>query len=305
MWRAAVLLLSLLPSFAFAGEITHDGRERDYILEVPHGLELPAPVVFVLHGGTQGAAKLRRRTGFHDHGGRLGFVTVYPDGIGNHWNDARESALIREKQGGAAVDDVGFLKALARKLAADGVADPARVYVTGPSNGGMMSFRLACEAADVFAAFAPVIASLPSRAENTCRPVRPVPLLIINGTDDKLVPYEGGPVASMFPGRRGVVLSTDRTVEIFHRLNGCGEPETVDERFPEDFGIPLFITRYTGCDGFSEVALYRFDGMGHRWPESDRRWVGGMWDDIIGRAPDNFPAAEHIWDFFRRHRLKN
>lgn len=305
MKLTVLLCLLLLPVSALADSITHDGRDRTYILEIPRGLDLPAPTVFVLHGGTRSATEIRRSTDFHEQGAKSGFVTVYPDGVGNQWNDARDAPAILRNQDGEDIDDVGFLTALAAKLAADGVTDPARIYATGSSNGGMMSFRLACEAADIFAAFAPVIGNLPTKAEHTCKPARPTPLLMINGTDDKLIPWEGGAVASMFPGVRGTVLSTPRSIEIFRRLNGCSDAETVDQPHPEDFGTPLFVTWFKGCDGGSEVGLYRFEGMGHRWPESDRRWFGGRWDDIMGRAPDDFPAAQHIWDFFIRHSLRD
>jgi len=301
----AVFLTALLclSSAALADSITHDGRERTYILEVPSGLSLPAPTVFVLHGGSRSAEKIRRSTRFNEQGERSGYVTVYPDGVGNQWNDAREAFTIRSNQGGEDIDDVGFLSALARKLAAEGVADPARTYVTGSSNGGMMSFRLACEAADVFAAFAPVIASLPARAEATCRPARPVPLLMMNGTEDLLIPWGGGQVAPMFPGDRGTVLSVPRTVEIFLDLNGCREAENIEDRSLDQFGISLSIDFHTGCNGFGEVMFYRFEGMGHRWPETAFPNLPGRLGDILGPAPRNFPAARHIWDFFRRYRL--
>jgi polyhydroxybutyrate depolymerase len=299
-----VAALCIMPATVLADTFTHDGRSRDYILEVPDGLSLPAPTVFVLHGGTRSASKIRRSTDFHDQGEISGFVTVYPEGIGGHWHDAREAAQIIGKQGGKGADDVGFLTTLAGRLTAEGVADPRRIYVTGSSNGGMMSFRLACEAADVFAAFAPVIASLPEKAEHSCKPVRPVPLLMINGTDDKLIPWEGGRVAPMTAGQRGRVLPVMKSMEMFHKLNGCAKAESQDAHVPGDpYTIPLFITRYAGCGGGSELGLYRFDGMGHRWPESARPWYGGIWDDIVGPAPTRFPAAEHIWAFFARHRL--
>jgi polyhydroxybutyrate depolymerase len=289
---------------AGAETLLHDGRERSYILDAPEGIALPAPAVFVLHGGSRSAAKIRRSTRFHQHGAANGHVTVYPDGVGNQWNDDRDADAVRGNQGGEDVDDVGFLVALAGRLAREGIADPARIYVTGSSNGGMMAFRLACEAADVFAAFAPVIASLPARAEESCRPSRPVPLMMINGAEDRLIPWEGGEVAAMFPGDRGAVLSVDRTVSIFRRLNGCGAPEIVNDRSPDDYGTPLFITRATGCEGFSEVVLYRFEGMGHRWPEPRVLRLPPRWQALLGRAPDGFPARDHIWRFFRDHRLR-
>lgn len=267
----ACVLFLLFPLGVAADTIRHDGEVRDYILEVPDGLSLPAPTVFVLHGGTRSASKIRRSTDFHIQGDKSGFITVYPEGIGGHWHDARAAAQIVNKQGGKGADDVGFLEALAGKLVANGIADPRRIYVTGPSNGGMMSFRLACEAADVFAAFAPVIASLPEKAKHMCRPSRPVPLLMINGTDDKLIPWHGGRVAPMAAGKRGSVLPVMKSVEIFHQLNGCGKADSWNVHVPDDpYTIPLFITRYTGCSDGSELGLYRFEGMGHRWPESAR-----------------------------------
>lgn len=304
MIRAAVLAALLFVSGGAAAEtLTHDGRDRSYILEAPRGLRLPAPAVFLLHGGSRSAEKVRRSTRFHEDGERLGFVTVYPDGVGNQWNDAREASAVRGNQGGEDVDDVGFLVALARKLAADGIADPARIYATGTSNGGMMSFRLLCEAAGVFAAFAPVIASLPEKAEHSCRPARPAPLLMINGTGDRLIPWEGGLVAPMFPGDRGRVLPVEQTLAIFRRLYGCSAAEDSVTLHPGDFGIPLSITWYRGCSGGGEIGLYRFEGMGHRWPAAARRWIGGRWNDLLGPAPEGFPAAEYIWAFFERHRL--
>lgn len=302
--RVATLVLALLLPFAAAAEtLRHDGRERGYILDVPPGLDLPAPTVFVLHGGSRSAEKIRRSTRFHETGALKGFVTVYPDGHGNQWNDAREASAVRGNQGGEDIDDVGFLTALARKLVADGTADPARIFVTGSSNGGMMSFRLLCEAAGVFAAFAPVIASLPEKAEHSCKPARPAPLLMINGTEDRLIPWDGGLVAPMFPGDRGRVLPVERTLAIFRNLYGCSQPRDSATLDPGDYVIPLHIAWHRGCSGGSEIGLYRFDGMGHRWPQAARRWIGGRWDDILGPAPEGFPAAEHIWAFFERHSL--
>ncbi len=174
--RALVFLLaamSLLGGYArsaHADEIAHGDRVRSFILDVPQGLQTPAPTVFVLHGGGGTAERIRRATLLHETGARVGFVTVYPQGLANQWNDARSSPVVVSKQGGTGADDVGFLRALVAHLVAAGVTDPGQVHVTGLSNGGMMTFRLACEAADVFAAFVPVIANLPEPAEHDCRP---------------------------------------------------------------------------------------------------------------------------------------
>lgn len=281
---------------AAAETFSHDGIDRSYLIDIPEALDTPAPVVFALHGGGGDAARKRRFSHLHETGAEEGFVTVYPDGIGKQWNDAREAMTIRANQGGEYVDDVGFLTALARDLTRKGIADPRRIYVTGASNGGMMAFRLACEAADVFAAFAPVIASLPEKAETACEPSRPVPLLMLNGTADRLIPWDGGPVAPMFPGDRGRVLSTDRTLEVFAGINRCKEAPVTDRTRSLGRDISLTVVRYEDCA--APLGLYRFDGMGHRWPEAEKAELPGKLGEWLGKAPVGFPAGRVIWGFF-------
>ncbi|WP_417515620.1 alpha/beta hydrolase family esterase [Minwuia sp.] len=296
-----LLCLIVLAGPALADTLRHDGRDRDYLIERPPGLALPAPTVFVLHGGGGTAERTRRTTAFHASGARAGYVTVYPQGIGNQWNDAREAAAIRRKQGGEVIDDVGFLTALAQQLVQAGIADARRIYATGASNGGMMTFRLACEAAGVFAAFAPVIANLPEKAERTCRPARPVPLMLLNGTADELILWDGGAVAPMFPADRGTTLSTDRTLAVFRALNGCAGPAMPGPERDLGGGIRLTVTGSEGCRDGTNVILYRFDGMGHRWPETANSRLPGRFGDLLGPAPANYPASREIRAFFARH----
>ena len=299
----AALLLGLLVLSAPAGAATleHDGVERSYSLELPEGADRPLPTVFVLHGGGGDGARMARFSRFHESAAAAGFVTVYPDGVGRQWNDARDAMTIRENQNGENVDDVGFLIALAEKLAADGIADPKRIYVTGASNGGMMTLRLACEAAGVFAAFAPVIASLPADAETDCRPSRPAPMLIMNGTADKLIPWDGGAVAPMFPGDRGAVLSTPRTMEILAALNRCGGGSSTTPAEDLGDGIRLTVRSWQGCA--APLQLYRFEGMGHRWPEARLADLPGRLGDWLGTAPVGYPANDVIRRFLAEHAL--
>ena len=93
-------------------------------------------------------------------------VAVYPDARDHQWNDGRLAGPGRH-------DDMAFLRGLIGRLVEDRIADAARIYVTGPSNGGMMTLRLACEAAELIAAAAPIIASLPADLARTCKPARP------------------------------------------------------------------------------------------------------------------------------------
>lgn len=299
---AASVLSLMISALAVAGELTHDGRDRSYLLEVPDGLSGPAPVIFVLHGGTGTGQGMRQMTQLHEAGAEYGFVTVFPQGIANQWNDARQSTLIVEKQGGGGADDVGFLRALAARLVADGIADPRRIHATGLSNGGMMTFRLACEASDVFAAFVPVIANLPERAEHTCQPSRALSMMVMNGTVDRLILWNGGAVAGMFPGDRGRTLGTHRTMEIFGGLNGC---DPTQQAAPVDIGfdpiVSLTVHRFTGCRNDVDLRLYAFSGMGHRWPGGFP--IPERAEGLLGPAPRNFPVNQEIWSFLKDKRL--
>ncbi len=299
---AVCLLLIMGPASAQAETINHDGRERSYLLDVPAGLTGPAPVIFVLHGGGGSGQRTRRMTGLHEAGAEHGFVTVYPQGVANHWNDARRSAVVIEKQGMGGADDVGFLRAVAARLVADGIADPARIHALGLSNGGMMTFRLACEAADVFAAFVPVIANLPENAEPDCQPSRPLSMMVMNGTADRLIHWEGGRVAGMFPGDRGRTLGTHRTMEVFGALNGCDEVRRVT---PVDIGfdpvVSLDLHRFTGCRDGADLRLYAFSGMGHRWPGAYP--LSERAEALMGPAPRNFPMNREVWSFLKDKHL--
>ncbi|MCU0633598.1 MAG: alpha/beta fold hydrolase, partial [Gemmatimonadaceae bacterium] len=218
--------------------LTIDGRPRSYLVRVPaRPLRAGANLVLMLHGGGGSAAKLiglgRGRAAPYRQwvpiAEREGLVLVAPDGLGNAsgtqgWNDCRSDAT--DVPTG---DDVRFLLALADTVARRTGATPGRLLVVGTSNGGMMTLRLAIEAPSRVAAAAPIVASMPARSE--CRaPTVPVPMLLINGTADPLVPYAGGQVAERF-GSRGSVVSVDSAVATWRTLAGlCGPP--VRERLP-------------------------------------------------------------------------
>src|SRR5262245_7308993 len=202
--------------------LTHEGRTRTYRVYVPQRLHDPAPLVFVLHGGGGSGAnmELMTRQGFNRMADRDGALVVYPDGVGRNWNDGRSG--LRSQAMEENVDDVGFFRTLVRNLSARYRVDAKRVYSTGISNGGFMSFRLACVAADVFAAIAPAASNLSEDIGPRCTPSRPVSVAILNGTEDPLVPWAGGQVGSLGI-KRGMAWSTEKTFERWAALNGCRE----------------------------------------------------------------------------------
>lgn len=269
------------------------GLDRSFVLSRPASRE-PRPAVIVLHGGTLDAENAMRTTGMEPLVAREQLVAAYPNAIAGNWNDGRVSGSQRR----TGSDDVAFLRTLVEGLVRDGIADPRRIYATGPSNGGMMTLRLVCEAADLFAAAAPIIANLPADLAPTCKPTRPIPILVMNGTADPLVPFAGGAVG--FRGERGRVLSTDETVALLRRANGCAGDADLT-RLPDvnpDDGSSVTVERWTQCSTGAPVVLYRIDGGGHRIPRLHER-PRPVIDRLLGRANHDFEAADTIWEFFK------
>src|SRR5262249_10199184 len=145
------------------------GVAREYRLSRPSDSD-PRPAIIVLHGGTMTADQIRRSVGVEPLVDREKIVAVYPQGIARQWNDGRIWQVAAWRRQESAADDVGFLRALITALVEERIIDPQRVYVIGPSNGGMMTFRLLCEAADLVAAAAAIIANMPVDLVDTCKP---------------------------------------------------------------------------------------------------------------------------------------
>ncbi len=278
--------------------LVQDGRQRSLRLYVPPGHSEPLPVVLVLHGGggTGGGMEWLTRRGFNRIADRDGAMVVYPDGIDHGWNDGRSA---NRSAADAAIDDVAFLRALPLELAALHPIDRKRLYVTGISNGGMMSYRLACDAAELFAAAAPVAANLSVELEPRCHPARAIPLLVMNGTDDPIMPWKGGVVRVLWM-TRGSVLSTEDTVARWLALDHCGalEPQALIEANPADGTAAA--PRSAHCADGGEVRLYEIRGGGHTWPKGQPY----LTSRIVGRASQALDANETIWAFLRQHALR-
>lgn len=305
--QALALVLVLSPALAGAttqgGSLAHDGRTRSYLLHVPanHDKNDSVPLVIALHGGLGSGKRMVELTGgrFNALAERERFVVVYPDGVDRHWNDGRSSVNYRAHKEN--VDDVGFLTALIDRLARDWNIDRRRVYVTGVSNGAMMAFRLACERADRIAAFAPVAGSLVVELAGRCAPARPVPMLMISNTDDKLVPWNGGDVRY---GRRklGRIISVPETARRWSALNGCSADPVVTrapDRDPQD-GTRLRRETYRDCRDGAAVVLLAVEGGGHTWP-GGTSYLG---ERRVGRVSREIDASDAIWEFFRPFALR-
>ena len=277
-----------------------DGIQRTYILHLPavHGSNHTIPLVIVLHGHGGTASGMVRMTNgeFDALSDKNEFLVVYPDGLNKSWNDGREDSVIGKK----GTDDTGFLSALIDSMIRNEHADPTRIYVTGMSNGAMMCYRLAAQITGRLTAIAPVAGSIPETVYNNFSPTRPLSLLAINGTMDKLVPWNGGDVRGPFGMRKfGTILPIERTVEFWMKIDKCSPtPEQIQipDRDPKD-GTRVSCTRYSGGLESSEVILYKVDGGGHTWPGGTQYLP--QW--IVGKLSNDMNACDVIWDFFSRH----
>ena len=298
-----------LPGRALRTELEHGGHPRSWTLYRPATLSKHPALLLVLHGSGQNAEQTRQLTlwRFDELAERDRFLVVYPEGLANssaggtgpEWNDCRKST--RNRAHDLNVDDVGFLERVVAQVVDSHDVDTARIYATGISDGGQMSYRLATELPDRFAAVAILVAQQAEPENSNClRPRGPISVLVMNGTADPIVPYEGG-VASLYGWfSAGRVQSMEGTLAHWRRVNGLDGPgrrQRLPDLDPND-GSTVERVSWIGSSGH-EVVGYSIHGGGHTVP--------GGWqyfDKIgIGRTNRDIVAADVIWHFFRRHTL--
>ena len=230
-------------------------------------------------------------TGFNHLADQKGFLVVYPDSIGRHWNDGRGTTSIAPRN----VDDVGFISALIRRLEADFAIDTKRVYATGMSNGAMFAQRLACELSDQIAAIGPVSGTMAENIASQCVPGQQVSVVEVHGTKDAFVLWDGGSVRAL----GGKVLSVAKTMARWAQLDGCRgtAPTVVDEPHRDGRG-GAWVQRvvYGPCREGIDVVLYAIQGGRHAWPAVLTRYPA-----LPGNRNLASNTAEVIWDFFESH----
>ncbi|MEU5876381.1 hypothetical protein [Spirillospora sp. NPDC047279] len=256
--------------------ITHAGQARNAILRLPDDYDgTPRPVLFHFPGlfETPGLAEYFGRMA--DYARTRGFIMITPEHYGPGWQGVPAGTPSPD------VDDPGFVHRLQDILIARFNADPKRLYASGMSNGGFFTSKLACDN-DRFAAYAPVSGQLSAPA--TCRPGRHVPIVLIHGDGDYIVPYSG----------------VQPAVDFWTRNNGCGTTPVstpLPDTAPND-NTTVVRHDYPGCPSGGPVTLYQIKGGGHNWP-------GGLpfLGPFLGGTTYDIDANEVIWRFASQHRL--
>lgn len=247
------------------------------------------PVVIVLHGGGGNSNNAASMSQMSEKSDKEGFLVVYPNGSGRTnnmltWNSGNCCAYAMRKN----IDDVGFIRKLIETLVTTEGVDPKRVFVTGISNGGMMSFRVACELSDLIAAAAPVAGAL----NVDCKPVSPVAIMMFNGMADDHVLYEGGTPRKSFEPRED--KSVAYAVNFWTKRNGCSpKPQRQVNRSGN-----VITDTYKSQSTNADVVICTIKNGKHSWP-------GGTKPRAQGDDPSTeVSATDMMWEFFKNHPKK-
>lgn len=273
-----------------------NGYQRDFLWYAPNEIRKASSLLFVLHGSTGSGDEIREQMAyqFDQLADKEGFVVVYPTGYFNHWNDCRGSASYEANK--EDVDDIAFLKAIENYLSDTLDISFAYRFATGHSNGGHFCFKLALEAPDWIDAIAPISANLPIEENLDCYQKNQfVPMVLINGTDDSINPYNGGLVTILGDSSRGTVLATEKTIAYWTNLGGCEftpKITSIQDFNPKD-DSKIEVQDWL-CGTIPKVRLYKVLNGGHTIPTTKHKFPR-----IMGKTNQDMDAPVEIWNFFK------
>ena len=276
----------------YRAALNWDRRERTFFVHLPPSINAQKkfPLVIVLHGGGGSAEGTMKQTGMSAKADQENFIAVYPNGTGRNddklltWNSGNCCGYALDNK----IDDAGFLRALIAQLVKDYPIDSKKIFATGISNGGMMSYRLACEASDLVAAIAPVAGAL----NNACNPANPVSVVAFHGTADENVLYNGGAPKKQADPHPRVDKSVAYAMNFWSSRNNCS---AVPQRVENGNAVR---DEYSGCVGNTSVVLYTLKGGGHSWPGGERMAI------FLDPPFKGISATDAMWEFFIAHARK-
>ena len=302
MFIRLIILLSFFHSSLLVSDqrmVIHEGVEREYIIHVPEKLNQDSPIVFVIHGYTGSAEGIAAYTGMNSIAEREGFIAVYPQGtIDSNGNTFFNVGY--EFNDDSPINDVSFIRELVRSVSQEFNLKRKKAFATGMSNGGDMSYLLACTASDLFKAVAPVAGVLMKGLKDSCELSSPVPIFEIHGTADKISLFEGD---LNNEGGWGAYYDLPSTIDFFaerYQLTNKSVKQMTSKESGADYDI--FFERHWSDDLEEEVWMYRIEDGRHVWPGIKLNW----WNNPLawfyfGSGNEDINASEEVWAFFKKY----
>ena len=257
-------------------DFKHDGLDRYYFIYIPDNLdsERSIPVLFALHGYGSSARNHFSYTNYISIADAHNFTVVYPQGFpmnttlassSSHWNVGGWTV-------GSNVKDIEFIDTIIDLVQKKISIDTTRIYSSGMSNGGFMSYHLACNLSDKIAAIVSVTGSMTPETYSSCSPSHPTPILQIHGLLDTTVPYNGLSFMESIP----------KVMQYWSEYNSCSSEPEESSIINEDEGYVINIDEYKNCLNNVEVKLILHSSMGHTWPRENSYGIN---------------ASAEVWNF--------
>jgi polyhydroxybutyrate depolymerase len=267
--------------------IVVEGMERAYRVHLPPSYSgtQPVPLVLAFHMYSGSGRTMEWLTHFDQIADKNGFIVAYPDGYKGSWADGTKQFAANNDH----VNDIAFVSALIDKLSRDFSIDTTRIYATGFSNGGVLAQRLACERPDMISAVAVVGATLAKDVLPRCQPYLLTPVMMIHGTADRGIPWNGTSEEASVP----------ETIAHWVSVNGCDNTPTIrlePDRVQD--GTRVRLESYSKCTGDAEVVIHVIENGAHAWPGGNKPIQ--LWG-LAGKISENMDASVAIWEFFQNH----
>ena len=259
--------------------IIKDGLTREFYIYIPSSYSeyiSPIPILFSLHGGGDYAEYNMRYSGFKEHADKDPFILIYPQGY--FYGDKGTTGWNTESEG---INDVAFIERIIDWVGGKYNAQLSEVYVTGFSNGGFMSYHLACNLSAKIAAIAPVAGLMGNYTFDTCSPLHPTPLIHIHGEQDKTISLGGSSYYRALEESR----ASAGVMTLWQVYNHC--TEFSQELLYDDDRIKLgMLNKWTNCLHRADINYWRIFNQGHEWD-----------------GPNDFDTSQTIWNFLRNFDL--
>ena len=263
-----------------------NGVSREYLVYYPSERNLKRPVVFAFHGGFGSAESIMKKSKLHETRRGRDYIIVYPTGYRRSWNVGPCCGYAKKDN----IDDLAFFDAMLLDIQKIANVDTSRVYVTGFSNGAMMTYHLACNRADKIAAIAPVGGAMQGDLE-ACRPSRAIPIMHIHGASDEWAPFLGGEGKRKQAGKQRPI---PELIAFWYKKYSCAEEQAFS------FAKDVNCTSFSQCAAGGSVTLCLVDGLGHQWPGHKPRY---LMLKMLGAGKPEVKGSEEILKFFDRWSL--